>query len=114
MADIHIDIAEHPDHVLVKVFGEVPLAAAEAFDRTLMRVSVKHPRLVLMDLSQMTSISSMVMGVLVNFHRAVKLGSGRVILVAVPAQIQTALERANLLRVFPFAETVEAAIHGKD
>ena len=66
--------------------------------------------LAVIDLSGLTFLSSMGMGALVSFHRAVTRNGGVVRLAAAPPPIADAIRRARLTDVLDLQATVAAAL----
>ena len=80
VASIGIDIecAEEDGGVLITCSGDAGFEQAEALRRVLFRVAARRPNRVRLDLWNLPFISSLTLGVLVTFRRAVERHGGRV------------------------------------
>ena len=98
---IEVGVTEAPGEVVVRVAGKGCVGQADALTAGLLGLSARRPPLVTLDLSGLTCVSSLAMGVLVTFRRGVVRAGGRVRLAA-PLQgpVHEALERAGLLTLF--------------
>jgi anti-anti-sigma factor len=98
---VEVAIRETPEEVVVRVKGEATVVAASTLDRSLLPLTARRPRLVTLDLSELRCLSTLAMGVLLRYRRAVVRAGGRVRLtVTLQPQVQEALGRAELLELF--------------
>jgi anti-anti-sigma factor len=99
---------ETADGVVVVLRGEAGVAEAGALERLLLSLVARRPSSVIFDLSELLFISSLAMGVLVAFRRAVVRGGGRVYLEPeLHPALREALDRAELLSLFDTARRAE-------
>ena len=76
---------------------------------TLLPLTARRPARVVLDLSDLTFISSLGLGALVEFRRGLVRNGGQVWLAAPSPQIHELLEMSGLLAIFPVASSVSAA-----
>ena len=89
-----------PQGLLVAIRGEASVEQAEVLSAQLLRVFLEAHALVVLDLAELTAISSLAMRALVEFRRALCRRGGAVRLANVPAQVWLALESAGLGQLF--------------
>ena len=107
---IVVNVRETPEEMVVRVAGEASFELAGELASVLLRLCVRRPLLVTLDLSGLHHLSSLAMGTLVAFHRGVVRGGGRVRLAAgLQGPARVCLERAGLLTLFGAAEGPAAA-----
>ena len=76
----------------------------------LTRVLARRPLLAVLDLSQLTSVSSLALGLLVRFRRDLGRWNGRVTIANCPVVIREVLQVTRLADFFEFHATVEDAL----
>lgn len=96
--------------VVVAIRGDAGMAFVGQLQQELSRVLEGKPELVVLDLTDLTFISSMGMGTLVNFRNGVAKGGGTVKLAALKPLLAEAFRRARLTEMFEIYESVEAAV----
>src|ERR1043166_7847567 len=106
---LEIELTELPAALVVHLRGDAGLAEAEALDRALMAVSVRHPKLVALELSGLNFISSLGMGALVAFQRGISMGGGLVRAAGPPQLVRDALLRARIDHLIPICKSLEEA-----
>jgi anti-anti-sigma factor len=90
--------------LLIRVKGEARVEFADALQSSLLTPAACRPAVVTLDLSELRSISSLAMGVLMSFRRGVVRAGGRVRLAEhLQPAVKEALTRAELLDVFETA-----------
>jgi anti-anti-sigma factor len=105
-----VEVCETGRGPVVRLRGEVGVAEAGALTATLLPLIARRPPWVAFDLSELMFISSLGMGVLLAFRRAVVRDGARVCLVPnLRPAVREALERAELLSLF---ETARGAVPG--
>lgn len=95
---------------VVAVRGEA-VVELEPLVSTLQAVSAKRPPLAILDLKDLSFISSLAMGVMLAFRRSVVAGGGKVRVASMQPLVLDSFKRARLDRVFEIVDTVEAALH---
>lgn len=96
--------------ILVRIRGQADTAATAEIDRSFLRVTAGRPRLVVLDLSEMSFVSSLAMGSLMNLHRAVTRQGGRLRLAAVQPLVAEAFTRVRLPEVIEICDSVASAL----
>jgi anti-sigma B factor antagonist len=95
---------------LVRIAGEACIVGLEKLQFAFARLIARRTRLAILDLCQLTFLSSLGMGQLVRLHRDLGRWNGRVKIASCPAAIREALNVAGLLDFFEFHSTVEEAL----
>jgi anti-anti-sigma factor len=99
-----VGISEATQEVVVRIAGEAGYRLADPLTAALLRLTAGPPKLVTLDLSELTFICSLAMGVLVSFRRGVIRRGGRVRLgTTLQEPVREALDRAGLLGLFASA-----------
>jgi anti-anti-sigma factor len=98
---IEVGIDEGPGEVVVRLGGEAGVGQAGELTAALLRLSAARTPLLTLDLSGLRFISSLAMGLLVDFRRGVVRSGRRVRLSAdLDGSVRETLERAGLLALF--------------
>jgi len=100
------------DIIFAQVIGEADIVNAAKLETLCMPLVAQRPRKMIVDLSQLTFISSMAMGKLIAARKTVIKHGGEVILAAPSPLVHEALRRARLHDIFPIASSVEEARDG--
>lgn len=103
-------IEDLPQGCLVRIRGQADTAATAEIERAFLRVTAGRPRLVVLDLSEMSFVSSLAMGSLMNLHKSVTRQGGRVRLAAVQPFVAEAFARVRLPEIFEVCDSVASAI----
>jgi anti-anti-sigma regulatory factor len=94
-------ITEVPSEVIVHVAGKGCVGAADALAAALLSINARRPSLVTPELSGLSCISSLTMGVLTRFRQGVVRAGGQVRLAtSLQVPVREALERAGLFVLF--------------
>jgi len=107
---LSIDLVNDPAGLMVVMRGEADIAGAEVMERQLMPVAAQKPRRVIIDLSGVTLISSIAMGVLVHLRHGVRQHGGEVVLAGAGGIVLSALKRAQLDRMFVLLPSAKDAL----
>ena len=99
-AKIEVHVERRPQLLRVAIRGEASFDQAEVLSAQLLRVPLDGARLVVLDLAELTFLSSLAMGALVSYRRGVGLRGVEVRLANVQAQVWLALESAGLGKLF--------------
>jgi anti-anti-sigma factor len=98
---IQVFADETPAELVVRVTGEASFRLADDLAIALLRLSARRPQRIALDLSGLSFVSSLAMGVLVTFRRAVVRAGRRVRLAgSLQEPVREALARAELLPLF--------------
>ena len=108
---VEVAVDQTPDEMIVRVKGEARVESAGALLSSLLVPAARRRAVVTLDLSELCSISTLAMGVLVAYRRSVIRRGGRVCLAErLQLSVKEALARAELLDLF---EAAPAATPGR-
>jgi anti-anti-sigma factor len=98
---VEVTASHTSDALVIRVKGEAKVECAGALQDGLLAPAARRPAVVTLDLSELRSISSLAMGVLVTFRRGVVRTGGRVRLAGeLQPAVHAALARAELFDLF--------------
>ena len=97
--DFHVE--RRPHLLIVGIRGEASFDQAELVSAQLLRIPLEAYSLVVLDLAELTFLSSLAMGALVEYRRGLWRRGTEVRLANVPAPVWLALESAGLSTLFP-------------
>jgi anti-anti-sigma factor len=100
-------VERRPHFLLVAIKGEASFEQAEVMSAQLLRIPLDAYSLVVLDLGELTYISSLAMGALVEYRRGLGRRGVEVRLANVPAQVWLALELAGLGKLFEVIDLEE-------
>ena len=89
-------VERRPHFLLVAIKGEGSFEQAEFLSAELLRIPLDAYSLVVLDLAELTFLSSLAMGALVGYRRGLGRRGVEIRLANVPAQVWLALESAGL------------------
>jgi anti-anti-sigma factor len=99
-----------PDaHSHVRLVGQLDLDGVRSVELKFTASTASRRTHAIVDLSEVTFIASLGMGMLVGVARALAAGKHRLVLVAPQANVATALRTARLESVMPIAVDLDAA-----
>jgi len=94
---LEVVVSDLPDEVLVCLKGEAGYLEAEVLSAALGTLSARRPQLVTFELSELRLISSLALGILVNYHRATVRNGGHVRFTGHHPNIRDIIEQTRLL-----------------
>jgi len=100
-------VERQPHFLLVAIKGEATFEQAEVMSAQLVRIPLDAYSLVVLNLGELTYISSPPMGALVEYRRGLGRRGVEVRLANVPAQVWLALELAGLGKLFEVIDLEE-------
>jgi anti-anti-sigma factor len=101
---VQVAVIQSANGIVIRFKGEATADCAGALLGSLLAPSACRPAVVTLDLSELSFISSLAMGVLVAYRRGVVRAGGRVQLTAaLQPSVKAALARAELLDLFETA-----------
>src|SRR4051794_20119529 len=103
---LQIESKKKGNAVVVAIRGDAGMASVGQLQQELSRLLEGKPELVVLDLTDLTFISSMGMGTLVNFRNEVSKAGGTVNLAALKPLLAESFRRARLTEMFEIHETV--------
>jgi anti-anti-sigma factor len=104
---LEVTIDDHDDEVVVHLEGEGGFLESEMLDAALTPLRARRLALVTFDLSELRSLTSMLLGVLIGFHFSTVHGGGRMRLTALRPEVFEVIERARLTKLFEIHEVVD-------
>jgi anti-anti-sigma factor len=96
--------------VIVRVEGEAGVVGLEQLGFACARVTARRAALAILDLAELTFLSSLAIGQLVRLSRDLARWGGRVTIACCRPVVREALEAARLSCFFEFTASVEEAI----
>jgi anti-anti-sigma factor len=105
-----VTISDFDGGVLVRLEGEAGILGLEKLQFAFARVIARRSRLAVLDLSQLTYVTSLAIGQLVRLQRDLGRWNGRVKIASCPAVIREVLEVVKVADFFGFHASVEEAI----
>ena len=118
MAQLEVDTHDVPSTDPAKPAAVVVTAAGEAvvdlepLVSLLQTVGARRPPAVVIDLSRLTFMSSLAMGVILAFRRNVLAHGGKVRVACVQPLVLDSFRRARLDKVFDLVESLDLALAG--
>ncbi len=110
MSTLNVEIAEADGAVVVRVVGEGSAANARALETSVTRLCAMRPRLVVLDLSQLSFIASLCMGCFVALRRGITAHGGTVRIAGATPEVALALRRAKLDVILPLDVDVASSV----
>jgi anti-sigma B factor antagonist len=108
------DEVVRPHVVRVALQGELDLGSAYAFDRRLLAIEQTQPRLIVIDLRELTMMDSAGLARLVSAHRRARRGGWKLVLVRGGRAIQRVLQTTQLDEHFEIARDLPNALGERD
>ena len=109
-AGLEVESTRRGDALIVRVRGDAGMANVDVLDEALTKACAEKPLVAVLDMSQMSFISSIGMGSLVAFKRGIERCGGKMKVAALQPMVADAFKRARLTDVFEIHDTVESAI----
>src|SRR4051812_27495143 len=110
MGQINVQVDEHPNGLIARIGGMAGVDQVDEFDRQLNLLTALSPKFVVLDLSNVTYVSSMGIGSLLRFRNQIEQGGGKVVVAAPQANVAAVLRLGRIDRVLPIFNTVDAAL----
>jgi len=108
-APLAVTVTDLAQGVIVRLEGAADLCTVDRMQSTLVRLIARRTPLAVLDLSGLTFLASLAMGVLVTFRRDMARRGGRVKLAGVRPEVYHSMRRAGLTDLFEFCTTAEEA-----
>jgi anti-anti-sigma factor len=105
-----ISIADLDQAVVLRLEGDARIDNLVPLEFALTRLVARRVSLVVLDLSGLTLLSSLAMGMLIGLRRDLARWQGRLTLACVPPRIHEALQAARLADLFEFHATLDQAL----
>ena len=94
---LEVVVSDLPDEVLICLKGEAGYLEAEVLSAALRPLSARRPQLMTFELSELYLISSLALGILVNYHRSTIRNGGHVRFRGHHPNIRDVIEQTKLL-----------------
>src|SRR5262245_41585768 len=107
---LEVKITDHPEGLVVRVLGEASLPEIDRLRIHLMYVTVRRPRLVILDLADLVFIGSLGWGALNEFRRGIIRRGGEVRLAGMRPEIEEAFRSLSLDKLFPYYSSADEAL----
>jgi anti-anti-sigma factor len=98
------------DAMVIHLDGSAGITSADELERAARRIKIQRPRRLIVDLTNLSFIASLGLGVLVALSAAVRAEGGTMQLVAPRPYIADAIKRCRLDRLLPMYADMDAAI----
>jgi anti-sigma B factor antagonist len=106
---VEVEVAQLNGVPVLRLRGEMRLDVADV-ERALNRLAAGRPAVVVLDLSRLSFISSLGMGLLNTFRRGLHSHGGVTKIAGAQPNVATALRLCSLDKLFEMHETIESAI----
>lgn len=107
---VEISMEPRPTGLLVRVSGEIGLPpTTEIAERELNRVTAGRPKLVVLDLAQLTFMSSLGISLIANLSRALQRNGGTARVCGVQPQVMDVFTRTRINQIIKVFDNVDAA-----
>ena len=104
---LEFHVESRPHFLLVAIKGDASFDQAEAISAQLLRIPLEAYSLVVLDLAELTFLSSLALGALIDYRRGLCRRGIEVRLANVQAQVWLALESAGLGKLFEVIDLKE-------
>jgi len=101
------EVVHRPDMLIVAIKGEASADQAEELESRLLRAPVAAQPLVVLNLTELTFLSSLAMGALVGYRRTLLRRGVDLRLANLQARVWLALEAAGVAELFPTIDLAE-------
>ena len=108
-SNLKVTITHQPGIAIVTLEGEARLQLKE-LEMQMARVSAEHPAIVILEMSGLSMMSSLGMGLLVSVRAGLKRRGGRLLAAGTQPIVLDSFKRARLESIFEVFETFEAAL----
>jgi len=111
-----IDLEQNEDVIVAVCSGEIDMTTSDILNRKVGAQVRSRNKKIVLDLSGVTFINSRGMGMLLEFNRQTKLGTGKFVLCGVPPAVMSSLQQLgipSLIRVFVTREDAVSALQKK-
>ena len=106
---LKVEITNNDGTVIVKLSGEARLDIEQAAFQ-LDRVVVHHPKMIIVDATDLSFLSSLGMSLLVNLRRTAVKSGGRIKLAGLQPLIHKSMDSAKLLGLFELFPDLASAV----
>lgn len=109
-SSLQFSTATGPGGLVVKLIGQLGMPPhTDKLREELVRIYGECPKILVFDLSQLTFVSSLGIGIFAEANRRLRRDSGHLRLCCVQRQVMEVFERTRMTAVFEFAENIDEA-----
>jgi anti-sigma B factor antagonist len=109
MEPLEATLIETPQATILKVKGEARMTL-QPLERECVRLNAAKPAIIVVDLSELTLISSLGMGMLTGLRRSAMMRGGKLKLAALQPLVLQSFLHARLTELFEIHATLDAAL----
>jgi anti-sigma B factor antagonist len=110
MGNLSCHIDEQPGGLVMKLTGQITAKETGDFEKEVKLVAASKSPVVVLDMSELSFISSAGIGALLRLHRTVHGASRKLRMAAIPVEIANMLEASRLTDLFNVSPTVSEAL----
>jgi|CXWL01.1.fsa_nt_gi anti-sigma B factor antagonist len=110
MSNLSCQIDEQPNGLVMKLTGQITASETGDFEKQVKLVAASQSPVVVLDMSDLTFISSAGIGALLRLHKTVHGAKRNLRMAAIPADIANMLEASRLTDLFNVSPTVSEAL----
>jgi anti-anti-sigma factor len=109
-SNLQFTVEKRPEGILVKLIGELGLPPhTDKLQQELVRIYAVKPMLLVFDLSQLTFVSSLGIGIFADANRSVRRNAGKLKLCSVLPPVMEVFQRTRMTAIFEFLANSEVA-----
>ena len=108
---LKVEVERLPAAAIIRLIGEANVQQSGQMERELTMLSALRPPQVVIDLSQLTFISSLALGMLVEFQRGLARNHVKVVLAGLPPKIREVFRSTTLEQLFTMVDRPEDALN---
>jgi anti-anti-sigma factor len=109
-SNLQFTVEKRAEGLLVKLVGELGLPPhTDKLQLELVRIYAVKPTLLVFDLSQLTFVSSLGIGMFADANRSVRRNSGKLKLCGVQPKVMEVFQRTRMTAIFEFVADPDAA-----
>lgn len=112
MSEFSIETEKRGDTVIARLAGEGSVATANEMQKGLMSLVADEPKLVVLEMSGLSFMSSLAMGSLISLQKRVQWADGKLKATGLNETLMTAFQRARLDKVIEITDSLDAALEG--
>jgi anti-anti-sigma factor len=109
MASFEVETNERDEGLLVRVRGDAGVASGSEMQIAFTKLIARRDKLIVLDLSDMSFIASLGMGVFVEYHKGINRHGGTIRVAGVQPMVREAFQRCRLDELFECFDTVDDA-----
>ena len=109
-SSLQFTVDQRPGGLLINLVGELGLPPhTDRLQHELAKIYAQRPTVLVFDLSQLSFLSSLGIGIFADANRTVRRHSGKLKLCCVQPRVMEVFERTRMTAIFEFVNTIEDA-----